>query len=222
MRLHMKQDSKGFTIVELMIATMVFSVVLLVITFGVVYFTTSYYRGVNGSTTQSTAQDALDTISQAVQFSGISSVAPDASQTFFCAGTKLFVYQLGVQYKGDPTATTGLYMLNKTGSNCAYQAPAANDGGTELLGKNMRVLGFNMTKVTAGSGSSGDVWSLGLRIAYGDDDLLCSPTVGNCSNNNVLTTSQFSNSDVICKVQAGSQFCTIANLSTVAQQRVVN
>jgi len=48
-----KRLQSGFTLVELMIATMVFSVILLVITYGVVRFTNSYYKGLNSSTTNS-------------------------------------------------------------------------------------------------------------------------------------------------------------------------
>jgi prepilin-type N-terminal cleavage/methylation domain-containing protein len=63
------EKSSGFTIVELMISTLVFSVILLVVTFGIVHFTNSYYRGINGSTTQDTARTIVDSVTQAIQFS---------------------------------------------------------------------------------------------------------------------------------------------------------
>src|SRR5262249_25193419 len=67
-----RPDSRqaGFTIVELMVATLVFSTILIVITYGVLSFTRAYYNGVTNSTTQDTARNIISTISQAVEFNG--------------------------------------------------------------------------------------------------------------------------------------------------------
>ena len=51
-----QSSQSGFTIVELMIATLVFAMVLLVITVGVMSFTRAYYRGINQSNTQRVAR----------------------------------------------------------------------------------------------------------------------------------------------------------------------
>src|SRR6185369_9199416 len=105
----------GFTIVELMIATLVFSLVLIVITVGVLHFTNTYYKGVNNSATQTAAQNAIDTISQSIQFTMSGSAGTDdAPAGVFCAGSRLFLYTAGKQYTGGtPSGTNwGLYMMN--------------------------------------------------------------------------------------------------------------
>jgi prepilin-type N-terminal cleavage/methylation domain-containing protein len=207
----------GFTIVELMIASLVFSVILVVITVGVIRFTNGYYRGINSSTTQTTAQNTIDSISQAVQYSRGGTSAGGVG--YFCAGSKVFTYTPGKQFGGVPiSADRGLYMMDNSGPACSN--PASPTGGVELLDKGMRVISASVTQPTAPSYLS----NIKIKLAYGDDDLLCSQTAspGSCTNETVLTGSQFTNSDVFCKAHLGSQFCSVVELSTVAQQRLQN
>jgi prepilin-type N-terminal cleavage/methylation domain-containing protein len=65
-----RKSQAGFTIVELMIATLVFAVVLILITVGVLTFTRSFFKGINQSRTQNAARTVIETISQGIQFSG--------------------------------------------------------------------------------------------------------------------------------------------------------
>lgn len=67
---HKLTDQRAFTILELMIASMVFSVILLLVTTGVVQIGRTYYRGVLQSQTQETARNIIDEISRGIQFSG--------------------------------------------------------------------------------------------------------------------------------------------------------
>ncbi len=82
---------RGFTIVELMIATLVFSVILTVVTMGVISFSNRYYKGVHASTTQNTTRNIMDTITQAIQF-GEARVDPSGANNFFCAGGSVFMF----------------------------------------------------------------------------------------------------------------------------------
>jgi prepilin-type N-terminal cleavage/methylation domain-containing protein len=217
----------GFTIVELMIATLVFSVVLLVITIGVLSFTNSYYKGINSSTTQSTAQNAIDTVSQAIQFSSSGSAGTDVAPSgLFCAGSRMFLYSLGVQYKGaTPSASNwGLYMFpNPHTSNCDTSGISSFAGGTELLASGMRVANVSVTNIDA----TKNLWQISLTLVYGDSDLLCNTKLGGTTKGSCQTTAPtyalsdpVSGDDVSCKSQIGSQFCSVAALSTVAQQRI--
>lgn len=63
------RNSEGFTLVELMIATSIFSVILLLLTFGLLGIGQNYYKGRNSVRTQDTARRIMDEISQAIQFS---------------------------------------------------------------------------------------------------------------------------------------------------------
>jgi prepilin-type N-terminal cleavage/methylation domain-containing protein len=234
------ETEAGFTVIELMIATVVFSVILITITYGVMRFTNSYYKGVNSSTTQTTAQNAVDAITQAIQFGsdGTTTETMSGNEGVFCAGSKLFIYTLGKQYDGATPndGNWGLYMIdNPNTAGCAK--PSSPSNGTELLAKNMRVANFDMTQPGLGSAPS-DPWQVSLRIAYGDADLLCSQhitqtqpasTPGTCATGGasyahspVDTVIPTTVTDLQCKPQTGSQFCSVATLTAVAQQRIVH
>lgn len=223
-QIHKHQDDTqaGFTIVELMIATLVFSLVLLVITYGVVHFTTAYYRGINNSATQTAAQNAIDSVTQSIQFSSGGTTTADS--THFCAGGKVFLYNLGKEFGGTPTATDrGLYEMPSTAS-CTD--PGTPSGGTELLGKNMRLSDVSLTNSNPTDPTI--PWKVALRIAYGDSDLLCSPALngnqGGCTSgsSSFAANATFAADDMTCKSQIGSQFCSVSVLNSVAQQRIVN
>lgn len=211
----------GFTIVELMIATVVSSVLLIVITFGIVSFTKDYYKGINASTTQATTQNAIDAVAQAIQFNASGTVATDGTQGIFCAGSQVFLYTMGKQLTAAPNSTNwGLYQLNNPSANCVM--PAITTGGTELLGPNMRLAAINLSQI-----GSSNVWQLDIRVAYGDADLLCrtsisGTTTGGCSSAaaNYMSADVIQGSDVQCKLRTGSQFCSIVHLSTAIGQRI--
>jgi prepilin-type N-terminal cleavage/methylation domain-containing protein len=225
-------DQSGFTIVELMIATIVSSVILLVITFGIVHFTNDYYHGINASNTQATAQDIIDTISHSIEFNaGTTSSVSDTSQTgAFCAGTQIFQYSVGQKLTSAPgSANWGLLQLNNPSASCSALTPAqvaAAGGGTELLGKNMRLA---YLKISQQAGTS--IWNVDIRVAFGDADLLCRKSIGagvtgSCKRGDPSyddsSTTYIQGNDVVCKLQTGSQFCSIAHLTTSIGQRIGN
>ena len=90
-------DTGGFTIIELMIATVVFGFVLLVIASAVLQFTRVYYKGITQSSTESTAISAINSVSQAIQFDGGSIVAgtSNGSSNGWCIGGQMYSYILG-------------------------------------------------------------------------------------------------------------------------------
>jgi prepilin-type N-terminal cleavage/methylation domain-containing protein len=212
---HPSQREKGFTIVELMIATSVFAVVLLVATLGILQITRVYFKGVTETTTQNVARSVMDTVAQAVQFSGgnvlptIAGTATPTSPRAFCIGNQRFSYDLGYQLKDSSPNVTNhqayhvLAVDNYAGcTQTAAQSlntAALASGSRELISPNMRLTKFTVE-------SQGDnLYKITIRIAYGDDDLLSNPTDPNA----------------ICKgVRAGTQFCSISELSTIVVKRV--
>ena len=61
---------RGFTVVELMIATGVFSMLLVVILTAVTRIGRMYYKGLTTARTQEVARIVLDDIAQQIQYSG--------------------------------------------------------------------------------------------------------------------------------------------------------
>ena len=207
----------GFTIVELMIATLVFSSVMILITVGVLSFTRSYYKGINQSNTQNAARLISENISQAVQFSGESITSPIAASTDgepqsrgICIGDQRYSYLPGWQVSDGPADDSlnrnryGLVM-DKPGSCSGLSAQnlraAVTDGSTELLPPMMRISKLQVERMTGTS----DTWRVTVRVVYGDNDLLNNPTA----------------EDASCKVSiSGSQYCAQAELTTYVKKRI--
>ena len=216
-----QSDLRGFTITEMMIATMVFSVILLVISMGIVSFSNRYYKASNQSTTQNTARSIIDSISQAIQF-GTANVFPSGVNNYFCAGGNLFMFDTtGAMYTG-LAGQRGVYMvpmdgIAMAGSLCHNQSLLS---GQQLLGERMRITQLSVVQIPAVS----NMYSISISIAYGENDLLCAPSThpSSCDSTAVtLTDAQLRASpDVTCKGRTGSQFCATSRLTTTVQKRV--
>lgn len=219
----------GFTIIELLIATLVFSLVLMLITISVLTFTKSYIRGVNQSNTQDVARSIIEGIAQSIQFSGDAvnpalQPAGDGSQGF-CIGNKRYSYVLGQQLMDGTIDTTQNQtkhaLVMDASSSCNGAAAQAitngNPTGTELLSPRMR-----LAKLKVESTGDTNMWRITVRVVYGDNDLLCSPSVPNdCKSPN--TSSPLNKPDLTCKVAfAGSEYCATSELSTVVKKRITS
>lgn len=192
----------GFTIVELMVATVVFSTILVVITAGVMAFTRGYYAGLNRSKVQNTARNIVASVSQGIQFTGtVIATTEDTGSEYFCTGGKLYTFKTGVMYGGGTAtaANPGLYVVPQP-SGCAPLSSGDynNPQGQQLLGPNMRIAGLAVQSVGS------QMYRISLTLAYGDDDLL-SATTG---------------SDIRCLSQAGSQYCAVSSLNTTVHRRL--
>lgn len=189
-------DQQGFTLIELLISSTVFSVILLLCTYGLIQIGNTFYKGRTVTNTQNAARNVMDNISQAIQYGG-KDVRPSPQvvntnvkdKGAFCTGRVRYRYQK-TQVK-DGTSAWGLIVDD--------QGVACNDTDTnkgnakELLGPNMRITELVINQV-------GDNYTINLSIAYGDDDLL--------------------DADKKCKTGAGSQFCATSTLSTTVQRRI--
>lgn len=204
---------RGFTIMELLIATLVFSIVLLLVTAGILQIARVYLKGVTESNTQNTARSIMDTISQAIQFSGgdvTEAIATTPGTDYsFCVGNQQFSYRLGwqVEDRHDPTPTvtqTWHALVQNSASGCSSSSPAQvltseTISGRDLVGPHMRLSKLIVDNI------GGNLYKVQVKVVYGDSDLLNNPTAGNAS----------------CRgVQAGTQFCSVSELSTIVVKRV--
>jgi prepilin-type N-terminal cleavage/methylation domain-containing protein len=221
----------GFTIVELMIATAVFSLVLLVILYGVLSFTHAYYSGVNASATQNDARTIVNAIAQSVEFSGntiIPSADVSGSTYYFCVGGNTYFYNVGSMYNG-PSPSLGDPGLYMEPSICTKTPNYSDVKGKELLGANMRVTYLSLAQ----SSTNARLYDIAVGLAYGYGDLLCNNSksgtgsTGGCyssdpSYNQSSSVVGTNADDVVCKQITGSQFCAHAGLSTTVSLRVSN
>ena len=208
----------GFTIVELLIATAVFAMVMVLITVGVLSFTRSYYKGINQSNTQAAARTILEDVSQAIQFSGDVVTAPivqsgsgTPKSSGICVGSRRYSYLPGWQVidsGADAAKNQGAHSLVlDTPGNCAgmwAQDLIGNNltgGSVEMMPPHMRLAKFKVEHV----GAATDVWQVTVRVVYGDNDLLDDPTGENAR----------------CKANiSGTEYCAQAELTTTVKKRI--
>ena len=214
------ERTRGFTIIELMIATMIFSVVLLLVTSGILQVARVYYKGLTEANTQTTARGIIDNISQSIQFSGgpVSETVGTSPGTdyAFCINNNQFTYRLGRQVRNNPTASDqtwhAIVVRTITGSCSTTAAQVLSSqtvtGGRDLMGQDMRLA--NLVVDDIGSNR----FRITVRVVYGDSELLFSPSAPG-------DTTGYGRADAVCRPErASTQFCAVSELSTVVVKRV--
>jgi prepilin-type N-terminal cleavage/methylation domain-containing protein len=208
-RTSIKHNQGGFTIIELMISTMVFGVILLVITTAILQISRLYYKGVTQAKTQSVARSTIDLISQGIQFSGGDVTETPGTYNAFCVGNQQYSFALGKQIV-EPGATRGtnqdyhaLVVDDKAGCTSSSTAVDMSNGslssGRELLEPKMRLAKMSVQNIGE------DLYRVSLKVVFGDDDVLNNPAGANATCKNIT---------------AGTQFCAVSELTTVVTKRV--
>lgn len=206
---HQLKSEKGFTVIELLIASMIFATVLLLVTMGLLQVSRTYYKGITSAKTQQTARGIIDQISQAIQFSGTSpSISPAAgpgATGYFCVNGTRYTYVLDRQLSDTPDTTKSqaahVLVSDKT-TGCSGPADFSNFGALseakELMSPNMRLAALSISPI-----SGTKLYTINISVISGDNDLLA-------SGNTKCTTS----------FAIGTEFCAVSTLNTTVQRRV--
>lgn len=207
-RIH-KTNQEGFTIVELLIATAVLSMIILLTTVMITSIGNLYYKGVIQSRTQANARTITDDISQHLKFTDgdvwqSTQVYSGKTINSYCINGARYSYIVGVQlgqinhvlWRDVPSGScapvdiTLVNPLNADGS--------ASVGGTEMIAPSSRLTAFSITQTTLTS-----PLSISVGVAYGE----------------VSLTTAASGPDVRCLGGAGDRFCASVYLATTVTQR---
>ncbi|CAN5448533.1 hypothetical protein BH10PAT3_BH10PAT3_8250 [soil metagenome] len=213
----------GFTIVELLIATAVFSVILLLIATAAVQVGRTFYKGVTINRVQDTSRRVAEDIVQSIQF-GVNSASfyrsggtPGATETR-CLGEVRYTFDtaksLGtaagqsrhILWKDHVAVTDNC--MGTLGStpipNLTAIIPSV--GGQEMVGDNMRVPVITTEESPIGSIIS---WIITVKVSYGNKD-------------DVFEVDGSGNPDYgRCMPQrAGGQFCAVSTINTNAEKRL--
>lgn len=204
----MMHRQKGFTIVELLIATMAFSVILLVLMAGLLQIGRTYYKGLTNSRTQEAARTIIDDVSRSIQFNGGDWVWDNSGPDLgYCVGSRQYAYVINQQVKTSPVARA-LVASTGTLTNCAVQnitGPTITADSQELLGENMRLGEFRIESI------GNNLYKITVEVGYGEYDLFEGTGGGDIVPDLPLK----------CKNErSGGQFCSVARLTTVVQKRV--
>lgn len=240
----LRRQERGFTIIELMIATAVLSTILVLVTVVMVNIGTLYYKGINQSRVQDDVRTISDDIIKNIQLSDQPPKGPVAvpgvtNSYAYCVGQVRYTYVLGVQVGHPAPGTSSTYYQvlwrdsNPTPGSCPTQidpknpsspqvaltnsnlaADDAQNQGKEMITSSSRLTQFSMTTTSPSVATVG--------VAYGDNDLLCNPTLvpSSCKNLGQMTNWTDYIGNVLCKGRTGEQFCSTDNLTASAVKRV--
>lgn len=211
----------GFTIIELMIALSILSLVLLLSTIGIVQIGKLYSKGMIQVNTQNAARNIMNNIASQIQLSGVvpQFMAPSipSSSGAVCIGSKRYSFMVNHQLTKAPTdhalwldvmngSSTCLPITALSLTTSATPADSLNtsspNNGSELLSTNMRLTDLDIT-------SANGFYTITVSLAYGDDDLISyTPRSGATP---AVTT---------CKGGPGSEYCAIATLTQTIAPRM--
>ena len=218
------KNKKGFTIIELLIATSVFAVVLLIATAGVVFVSKSFIKGDVEAQTQDTARSILLQISQDIQFSKLSTINVNTGGQYYCIGNHVYVFKLNAEVSNRSGSGYTPHALLVFDANCPSSPLSSravgyvndlnlpNGGGNsanELLAQNLRLGQLCIQNIGA------DRYSVTVTLAYGDQSVI-NVTAKNCPS--LTPPSGYSYSCV--GSEFGGQFCAYSTLTTSIISRI--
>ncbi len=222
--MRIKRNQEGFTILELIIASTVFSLIMLLSTTGLIQIGKTYHKGQITSKTQETTRGVIEEISREVQFSNESvQPSPEVNSPSMssvrlqalCIGDTRYTYVKNkpkakvsqVNNPDDPNAPTLQHLLwvDKRVNNLGLDdgtciATDYTNGDRDLLTQNMRLADFDIA-------DSGDNVKLFMRLYYGDFDL----TEGRLASDGKSPCES---------TRMGGQFCASSELNTVVRRRI--
>lgn len=199
------RSTKGFTITELMIATTVFSVILLVGAAAFIQLGRSYYKGVTITQTQQVAKQIMNSISSNIGLSTSVSPNPNTTKGYYCIGSHRYTYNIKQPVNlssHNNTSNFGLMVDEPTGSGCGdpFATPGVPISSTavEMLGNNMRLWNFSIDPVS-NYASNSVVYKVKFTLIFGQDSVIAS--------------------DGTCKGQLNdTQFCSVTTVSRIVYQ----
>ena len=189
------KKQQGFTIVELIMATAVFSVVLLLGLTGFIQVGKMFYKGVTLSQTRDASTDILQTVSNDLKFA--SQVTSNAN--IVCIGNHRYTKNLNQKLSTADGPATNFALKRETFNNhadCLNTSVTPNaTGSPELLQNNMRISRFDINQV---GNPAQNLYSINIKVIYGDDeDLTSTDASAQCKGTSV-----------------GTQFCAVSELSS--------
>lgn len=207
-RLH--REAKGFTIVELMIALSVLSVLLMLTTATLIQIGKLYSKGINQAAAQNAARSIANEIAAQLQFTDQApQPAAVGSTRALCIGRQRYTYVLNQQL-GHPARHVLWHDVTKSTTCHAIgnltTAPTPSDGDTDAGSTRSELMPANMrlTDLTVRNNSNG-TYTIKVTVAYGEDDLV------HYDGATDTTT---------CVGDRGTEYCAVSSLTVTVAQRV--
>jgi prepilin-type N-terminal cleavage/methylation domain-containing protein len=205
----------GFTIVELMIATTVLAVILLLVTIMMTNIGNLYYRGVNQSRLQDDVRTVTSQISQNLELNDETVSSATVANAYgttttmyaYCVGDTRYSYVLNLQIGTASTQSEHVLWRDTYTKACTPidLAKAQPESGTNAGTNGVELIAPN-SLLTAFSISASSPFTISMGMAYG--------VTGSKGVLNLNGTSS------TCKNGKGDDFCATASLTTTVVQRI--
>lgn len=202
-----KMDNKGFTIIELMIAISILSVIMLISSTAIIFIARQYQNGVTRTTLQSASRQLHQKFTDSIKFSGGEIIQTDSDgYSVICVGDSRYYFKTPLT--GSITTTTGMSNLffdkNSSGFSSSTCGAGLNESSSaKLLPNNSRVAQALLACDTPSPKSC----TLKTTFISGDDDLF-----------NVSTSTDIDT--LSCKAGIGNQWCSIVNLRSTVNSKI--
>lgn len=223
-------NQRGFTIIELLIAMSVFTIVLLVLTGAIVQIGRLYYKGLTMSRTQEATRNVIEDVTRSIHYTPgvVKNVSGPGTNRGVCVGLRRYSFVQGQQTKLDLNRRSLVSDENPGGcpSNVALNI-GATTAGNSMLSDGMRLSNLSVQDNSTDPTLPAGAYRVTVRVVYGDDDLLCLesgvPASGaTCTNNTQMASTEIAGaSNLRCKdIRNGSEFCAVSELSTIVERRL--
>ena len=200
--------SRGFTILELLIAMGVFSFVLLLVTVVIIGIGNLYSKGINQSKTQDAVRYIADDVSQHLQYSSgfttgvdVYAIDPNNKTESYCVAGTRYSYVIGKKTGDLIRGATIKHIVWRddfngacTPADLTSQTPTPS--GKELVPANTQLTKFSISP-------SVSPYTISVGLGYGSPE--------NYTNLN--------NGDIQCAGSA-TQYCATSELTTIAVKRL--
>lgn len=221
---------RGFTIIELMIATTIFSLILMICLAGIMQITKMYYRSITQNRTREVARVIIDEISEAVRYSnqniqiGTTVTGPQVEGDpetnavgYFCVGPRRYTYAIDRQVKKNADGSNpkqikhALWVDSLAGCSASsvdltIDTPTAD--GKDLLPENMRLYNLSVSV----KNETEKIYEISVGVAYGDEDLLSIKTPDPPTD---------PPTDLTCENSfVGTEFCATTKFLVTVQKRL--
>lgn len=206
-----KITNKGFTIVEVLIASLVFSALLLLCMEGIVRIAKVYVKNSSINQANEFSKSFSGDITQQIKYGAEPKFTP-GNPSFLCVSDS--GYKIEFNKSQEDSAQNPVVKIEDVGctlynNSSNYSVGAYNP--VNIAPNNIRILKFNLTN----TGLTNPVWVVNMRVAIGAKDLLVD------SSNKPLTDPSSDPTEALCKPGiAGSEFCAVIGISTAATRRM--
>ena len=221
----MRHTEDGFTIIELLIATAVFTVILIITAAALIGISQTYVKGSVEGNTQQTARKILSSISQDIQFNNNSSIILNPSSSsntdefYFCIGSDVYVYNLNKRLTSNPQSAqdSTWVLIRYTNPICPKSPPSmppsSNDSRYEELMASGQRLG--QLSISENSINNNPAYTISIEIGYGANNVLNGTDTPPVNQINENTKYNYR-----CQTGLDSSFCAVSSLTTTVAPRI--